>query len=67
MAAGIPGLLVCNRADVRRGRLSDIENGLVQPSEAEMNRLEAALSELEDAQSLMKETAAKVGWPLERL
>jgi hypothetical protein len=41
--------------------LSEIENGLVQPSSDEMLRLESALVELKEAQLKVKPEAAK-GW-----
>ena len=37
--AHIPGRLLCVRASIDRGRLSDLENGYIEPSTAELERL----------------------------
>ena len=62
--AGIPGRLLCERAGVDRGRLSEIERGYVTPSQDEIARLEAALDELLRARERVAEVASRVGWPM---
>lgn len=64
---GIAGHLVCRRAGIGRSRLSDIERGYVQPSQAEMDRIGQALEELARAKKKLEATAAECGWPLSAL
>jgi transcriptional regulator with XRE-family HTH domain len=65
--AGIPGGLVCARADLDRSRYSRIERGYVEASEAELVRIANALEKLMVAKQQLKEFAAKIGWPVEAL
>ena len=62
-AAGIAGRLLCVRADVDRGRLSDIERGYADPSDEELARIEQALATLIEARDRVARVAAEVGWP----
>ena len=61
---GIPGHLVCRKARICRSRLSDIERGYVEPSDAELTRICAALEELGQAKQKLAATAAECGWPV---
>jgi predicted transcriptional regulator len=61
---GIAGHLVCRRAGIGRSRLSDIERGYVQPSQAEVDRIGRALEELARAKEKLEATAAECGWPI---
>lgn len=65
--AGIAGRLLCARAKIDRGRLSHIERGYVEPSDAELARIENALDELVRAKRALAKTAARLGWPLSAL
>jgi transcriptional regulator with XRE-family HTH domain len=67
VTARIPGRLLCLRARVERGRLSDIERGYVQPSADEMARLCGALEELVEARRKLAEYAEECGWPIAAL
>jgi transcriptional regulator with XRE-family HTH domain len=67
LSAGIPGRLICGRAGIDRSRLSDIERGYVEPSEAELARLNQALDELTDAKRKLATAAAACGWPVSAL
>ncbi len=62
--ASIPGALLANRARIHRSRLSEIENGHVQPTQEEVSRISAALKELVQARTRLVEVADEVGWPL---
>jgi transcriptional regulator with XRE-family HTH domain len=64
VAAEIPAMLLAAKARVNRSRLSNLERGYAQPTEAEMQRLARALEELIDAKAAIREAAASVGWPL---
>ena len=64
VSAGIPGQLVCQRAGLRRARLSDIERGYVTASEDELDRIERALKELITARQEVVAFAESVGYPL---
>ena len=64
LAAGIPGQVVCGKAGISRGRLSDIEREYVKPREDELRRIEQALEELTRARERVAQVAAEVGWPL---
>jgi len=64
---GIPGHLLCRRAGIGRSRLSDIERGYVQPSQAEMDRIDRALEELSRAKEKLEATATECGWPISAL
>ena len=63
-SAGVPGRLVCARAGIDRGRLSDIERQYVEPSDDELERIEKALGALIQAKEKVVKVAAEVGWPL---
>jgi hypothetical protein len=47
-----------------RSRLSDIERGYVTPSDEELARVDVALEDLIRAQSVLRQTAAALGWPV---
>lgn len=64
VAAEIPAMLLAAKARVNRSRLSNLERGYAQPTEAELQRLTGALEELIDAKAAIREAAASVGWPL---
>ena len=63
-SAGVPGRLVCVRARIDRGRLSDIERGYVEPSNEELVRIEKAIDELIEAKEKVERVAAEAGWPM---
>lgn len=65
--ARIPGRVVCERAAISRGRLSEIESGYVSPTDEELARIDQALDELIRARQEVVLTAVKVGWPLSAL
>jgi hypothetical protein len=67
LAAGIPGRLVCVHARVDRSRLSDIEREYVNPSAAEVARLEDAIEQLATAKQKLIAMAEKCGWPISAL
>jgi transcriptional regulator with XRE-family HTH domain len=67
VTARIPGRLLCLRARVDRGRLSDIERGYVQPSADEMARLCEALEALIEARGKVAKCAEECGWPVAAL
>ena len=62
--AGIPGRVLCSRAGIGRGRLSDIERNYISIPAAELARIEAALDQLTEARRKVAQVAAEVGWPL---
>jgi hypothetical protein len=67
-APAIPGRLVCGKAGINRGRLSEIEK--MGAGSAFIRRdanPESALVELTKAQLKMNREAARVGWHAERL
>ena len=64
VAAGISGSVLCLKVGVSRSRLSQIERGFTKTSPEEAARLEQALDELIRAQSVLKQTAAALGWPV---
>lgn len=63
VVAGIPGRVLCSRAGISRGRLSDLERGYISISAAEQGLLEAALDQLIEARRRIESLAAEVGWP----
>jgi transcriptional regulator with XRE-family HTH domain len=63
-AAGIAGNIVCKKLGIARSRLSDIERGYVTATDAELARVDAALEDLIRAQSVLRQTAAALGWPV---
>jgi transcriptional regulator with XRE-family HTH domain len=64
VSAEIPATLLAARAKVNRSRLSNIERGYSEPTEDELQRLNAALNELIQARSALQKTAAELGWPV---
>ena len=66
-AAGITGSLLCRRVAMDKSRFSNIERGYVQVSQAEMNRLTAALDELIEAKTRMIAAAEQYRWPVSAL
>jgi transcriptional regulator with XRE-family HTH domain len=64
VAAGIAGHVLCKKLAIARSRLSDIERGYVTATDAELARFDAALDELIRAQSVLRQTAAALGWPV---
>jgi transcriptional regulator with XRE-family HTH domain len=67
MSAGIVGRLLCTHAKLDRGRLSHIERGYIQPSDAELARIDLALDDLIRAKRKLTEAAARLGWPVSAL
>ena len=67
VTARIPGRLLCRRARLDRGRLSDIERGYVQPSPDELARISKALDALIEARERVARFAGECGWPLTAL
>lgn len=67
VAAEIPATLLARRARLDRSRLSLAERQHVQLTEAELQRLETALTELITAKRKVHDFAAEVGWPVEAL
>jgi transcriptional regulator with XRE-family HTH domain len=63
-AAGIAGNILCKKLGMARSRLSDIERGYVTPSDEELARVDVALEDLIRAQSVLRQTAAALGWPV---
>jgi len=64
VTAGISGALVSKRTGIDRARLSHIERGYVNPSSSEVERIQRALGELEQARNRVARLAAEVGWPM---
>ena len=67
VSAGIAGRLLCARAKMDRSRLSNIERGYIQPSEAELARVVVALDGLIQAKRELAAAAVRVGWPVSAL
>jgi predicted transcriptional regulator len=65
--AGITGGMLCSRASFDRSRLSHIERGYIQASEAELSRIDNALEELIRVKRELAKTATRLGWPLSAL
>jgi predicted transcriptional regulator len=65
IAARIPGRLLCPRARITPGRLSEIERGYVTPRASEVERIWQALDELIAAREKVQRYARSVGWPME--
>ena len=63
VTAEIPATLLAAKAKVNRSRLSNLERGYAQPTEDELQRLNAALDQLIQAKSVIDRAAASVGWP----
>jgi transcriptional regulator with XRE-family HTH domain len=62
--ANLPGRVVCAKAGISRSRLSEIEAGYLRPSQAEIAKISAALSELDEIRNRMRSFAADCGWPV---
>ena len=62
--AGLSGHVVCRKAEIARSRLTEIERGYVQASDAELDRVERALIELAEARRKVMNFAAECGWPV---
>jgi ribosome-binding protein aMBF1 (putative translation factor) len=67
IAAGIAGHVLCKKIPAHRSRLSDIERGYVTPTPEELARIDSALDELIKAKSVLRQTAAALGWPTTEL
>jgi transcriptional regulator with XRE-family HTH domain len=65
--AGISGAVLCTRAGVDRARLSNIENEHISPLPDEIERLEAALSQLMEAKQKVIRYAETCDLPLSAL
>jgi transcriptional regulator with XRE-family HTH domain len=63
-AAGIAGHVLCKKLVMARSRLSDIERGYVTATTEELARIDAALEDLIRAKSVLRQTAAALGFPL---
>ena len=63
-AAGIAGNILCKKLGIARSRLSDIERGYVAASDVELARIDAALEDLIRTRSVIRRTAADLGWPV---
>lgn len=61
--AKIAGALLCQKANINRSKLSDIELGYVQATDEELTRLTAALETLISAREKLAAAAKKLGWP----
>jgi hypothetical protein len=55
--------MVCARAAIGRGRLSEIERGQVLAPREELARIQRALDELMEARRQVVQFAEEVGWP----
>ena len=62
-SAGITGDVLCQKAAISRTRLSNIERGYIQPSQAELLRISQALEALLAAKERLMEVAEELGWP----
>jgi len=56
--------MVCARAGISRGRLSEIERGHVRATADELKRIDGALRQLIEARNKVAEVAAEFGWPM---
>lgn len=63
VAAEIPATMLATKARVNRSRLSGIERGYIQPTQEELQRLQASLEDLLRAKAVIQQAAASVGWP----
>jgi transcriptional regulator with XRE-family HTH domain len=64
IAARIAGHILCRKLAIARSRLSDIERGYVTATPEELARLDAVLDDLIRAKSVLRQTAAALGWPV---
>jgi transcriptional regulator with XRE-family HTH domain len=62
-AAGISGDVVCKKVGKSRSWLCGVERGYITPAPEELARLDAGLDELINAKSVLRQTAAALGWP----
>jgi hypothetical protein len=65
LSARIPGRLLCRRARITPGRLSEIERGYITPLPSEEARIWKALEELIAAREKVEQFARTVGFPME--
>jgi transcriptional regulator with XRE-family HTH domain len=63
ISAEIPGALIATRTGISRGRLSEIERGLVCPTREEADHLNRVLDELIAAREKVAAEAERVGYP----
>jgi transcriptional regulator with XRE-family HTH domain len=61
--AEIPATLLAAKAKLNRSRLSNLERGYTEPTDAELHRLTEALDLLIRAKSAVNDVATAVGWP----
>jgi len=64
VAEGIPGYVVCGRANIARSRLSDIELGHVEPSDEELKRIGSAIEGILAEKEKITQLAAENGLAL---
>jgi xanthine dehydrogenase iron-sulfur cluster and FAD-binding subunit A len=62
MGNDIIAFVVAVTAKIDAGKLSRIERGFVTPTPEEMDRLEAALTQMIEANSCVEKAAAEAGW-----
>jgi transcriptional regulator with XRE-family HTH domain len=63
ISAEIPAVMLSAEAKIQRSRYSAIENGHIQPSPDELERLASSLDRLIQAKSVIEQAAASVNWP----
>jgi hypothetical protein len=64
ISAGIAGHVLCRKVqNLSRGRLSGIENEYLTATAEELARIDGVLDELIKAKSVLRQTAAALGWP----
>jgi hypothetical protein len=62
--AGVAGHLVCRKLAFARSKLTAIERGYTTATPQELERIDAALDDLIRAKSVLRQTAAALGWPV---
>lgn len=62
-AAGIAGIVLCRKAGISRGYLSEIERGTATATPDEITRLNTVLDDLIRAKFEIQKAAAAAGWP----
>lgn len=67
VSAGIAGDVLCRKAAIGRTRLSSIERGYIQASQAELMRITQALEALSVAKQRLIAVAEELGWPPDTL
>jgi transcriptional regulator with XRE-family HTH domain len=63
-AAGIPGYVLSRAVHISRGRLSEIETGVVQAASEDLQRIDAALDQIIREREKLSELAARAGLSL---